>query len=255
VTPATATKGGRSADRFVTTRWSIVLASANSRADEQEGREALAQLCQTYWRPVFAFICRRGYSVPDAQDLTQDFFVKVLKGRLLKRADPDRGRFRSLLLKALQDFLVNVGERRQAEKRGGDAQFVSWDEWIAETPSYLSLSAQAVSAWPAERIFDLRWAATAAEHALRQLGEECENRGCRRVFDVLSDCLAAERQDISYQKLSKTLGVPEASVKRLVRELRVRFRDLLRAEVAQTLEEPQDVDQELRYLCAVLAAA
>ena len=85
------------------------------------------------------------------------------------------------------------------------------------------------------------------------MGEECEARGRRRVFDVLGDFLAAERQDISYQKLSKTLGVPEASVKRLIHEMRVRYRDLLRAEVAQTVEKPQDVDEELRYLCAALA--
>jgi len=178
----------------------------------------------------------------------------VLKGHLLKRADPDRGRFRSLLLKAVQDFLVNAHHRNRASKRGGDAQFVSWDEWMAETPSHFSISPQEARTWPAEKIFDVRWAATAAEHALRQLGEECEDRGRRRVFDVLSDYLAAERRDVSYQQLSKTLGVSEASVKRLVHELRVRYRDLLRAEVAQTVEKPQDVDQELRYLCAALAA-
>jgi RNA polymerase sigma-70 factor (ECF subfamily) len=179
----------------------------------------------------------------------------VLKGHLLQRAAPDRGRFRSLLLKALKDFLVNVGEKRQATKRGGDAQFVSWDEWMAEAPSRLSISAREAETWSAERIYDVRWAATAAEHALRQLGEECEARGRRRVFDVLSNCLAAERQEVSYQKLSKTLGVPETSVKRLVHELRVRYRDLLRAEVAQTVEKPEDVDEELRYLCVALAAA
>jgi len=242
-----------SRDRFATTRWSVVLACASSGAGEETARKALDQLCKTYWRPVFAFICRRGHPVPDAQDLTQDFFVMVLRGNLLQRADPDRGRFRSLLLKALKDFLVNTEEKRGAEKRGGDAQFVSWDEWMAEVPSHLAISAQEAGTWPAERIFDVRWAATAAEHALRQLGEECENRGRRRVFDVLSDYLAAERQDISYQKLSKALGVPEASVKRLIYEMRVRYRDLLRAEVAQTVEKPEDVDEELRYLCAALA--
>jgi len=179
----------------------------------------------------------------------------VLKGHLLQRADPDRGRFRSLLLKALKDFLANARIKHQTLKRGGDAQFVSWDEWMAEVPSRLSISAKEAETWPAERIFDVRWAATAAEHALRQLGEECEARGRRRVFDVLSDCLAAERQDVSYQKFSKTLGISEASVKCLVHELRVRYRDLLRAEVAQTVEKPEDVDEELRYLCAALAAA
>jgi RNA polymerase sigma-70 factor (ECF subfamily) len=255
VTPETVTEPQGSPNQFATTRWSVVLASADSQGDAQKAREALAELCKIYWRPVFAFICRRGYPVPDAQDLTQDFFVMVLKGHLLDRADPDRGRFRSLLLKALQDFLVNVGEKRHAEKRGGNAEFVSWDEWMAEMPSHLAISAEQAGIWLAERIFDVRWAATAAEHALRQLGEECENRGRRRVFDVLSDYLAAERQEVSYQKLSKALGVPEASVKRLVHELRVRYRDLLRAEVAQTVEKPQDVDDELRYLCAALATA
>ena len=130
------------------------------------------------------------------------------------------GRFRSLLLKALKDFLANDRIKHRALKRGGDAQFVSWDEWMAEVPSRLSISVKEAETWSAERIFDVRWAATTAEHALGQLGEECEARGRRRVFDVLSDCLAAKRQDISYQKFSKTLGIPEASVKCLVHELR-----------------------------------
>ena len=231
----------------------MILACADSAAGQAKAHEALADLCKTYWRPIFAFICRRGYSVPDAQDLTQDFFLMVLEGDLLKRADPSRGRFRSLLLKALQDFLVDDTIRKRARKRGGDMKFVSWDEWIAEAPSHLSVSAQEAEKWPAEKIYDVRWAATAAEHALRHLGEECEARGRRRVFDVLSDYLAAERRDVSYQKLSKSLGVPEASVKRLVHQLRQRYRALLREEVAQTVEKPEDVDDELRYLCAALA--
>lgn len=255
MSPEAIAEGGRSPDRFSTTRWSVVLACADSTVGEETARKALAELCKTYWRPVFAFICRRGYSIPDAQDLTQDFFLMVLKGHLLQRADPSRGQFRSLLLKALQHFLSDAAEKRHAQKRGSEVQFVSWDEWMAEAPSHLSISAQEAETWPAEKIYDVRWAATAVEHALRQLGEECEVRGRRRVFDVLSDSLAAERQDVSYQKLSKTLGIPEASVKRLVHQLRVRYRDLLRAEVAQTVGKPEDVDEELRYLCAALAAA
>jgi len=179
----------------------------------------------------------------------------VIEGDLLKRADPSRGRFRSLLLKTLQNFLTDDTIRKRARKRGGDMKFVSWDEWMAEAPSHLAISAQEAEKWPAEKIYDVRWAATAAEHALRQLGEECESRGRRRVFDVLSDYLAAERKEVSYQKLAKTLGVPEASVKRLVHQLRQRYRALLREEVAQTVETPEDVDEELRYLCAALAAA
>jgi RNA polymerase sigma factor (sigma-70 family) len=254
VTPETVTEGSRSPDRFSTTRWSVVLACVDSVTGVETAHKALADLCKTYWRPIFAFICRRGYSVPDAQDLTQDFFLMVLEGDLLKRADPTRGRFRSLLLKALQNFLVDDSIRKRAQKRGGEMKFVSWDEWMAEAPSNLAITAQEAEAWPPEKFFDVRWAATAVEHALRRLGEECEARGHRRVFDVLSDCLAAERQDISYPKLAKTLGVPEAAVKRLVHKLRQQYRALLREEVAQTLEKPEDVNEELRYLCAVLAA-
>ena len=254
MTPETVTEGSRSPDRFSTTRWSVVLACADSAAGEKTARKALTDLCKTYWRPIFAFICRRGYSVPDAQDLTQDFLLMVIEGDLLKRADPARGRFRSLLLKALQNLLTDNTIRKRARKRGGDMKFVSWDEWMAEAPSKLAITAQEAETWPAEKIFDVRWAATVVEHALRRLGEECEARGRRRVFDVLSDCLAAERQDVSYPDLSKILGVHETTVKRLVHQMRQRYRTLLREEVAQTVEKPEDVDEELRYLCAVLVA-
>jgi RNA polymerase sigma-70 factor (ECF subfamily) len=242
-------------DRFVTTRWSVVLSCADAGGDEQKTRKALAELCKIYWRPVFAFICRRGHSVPDAQDLTQDFFVMVLKGRLLECADRSRGRFRSLVLTSLQNFLHDAAEKRRAQKRGGDVQFVSWDAWMAEAPSQLSILGQESESWSPERIFDVRWAATIVERALRRLGDECEKSGRRRVFDVLSSCLAAEREDVSYAKSSKTLGLQEAAVKRLVHRLRERYRALLREEVAQTVEKPDEIDDELRYLCSALAAA
>lgn len=233
----------------------MVLSCAESDTDEEKARIALADLCRIYWRPVFAFICRQGRSVPDAQDLTQGFFLKVLEGKLLQRANPNRGRFRSLLLKALQDFLIDDSIKKRALKRGGDMQFVSWDEWMAETPSYLAIPATAAESWPAEKLYDARWAATAVEQALRRLEEECENRGGRRVFDALADCLGAEREDVSYKELANTLGVAEASVKRLLHQLRVRYRELLREQVAQTVEKPGEVDEELRYLCAALATA
>ncbi len=106
--------------------------------------------------------------------------------------------------------------------------------------------------WPPEKVFDVRWAATVVEHALSRLGEECERKGRRRIFDALSSCLSAEREDVSYASFSKTLGIPETAVKRLVHQLRKRYRSLLREEVAETVEKAQDVDDELRYLCAVL---
>jgi RNA polymerase sigma factor (sigma-70 family) len=246
---------GASAPRaFATTRWSLILSAANSEGEEQTAREALAELCRTYWRPIFSFVCRRGYSTEDAQDLTQDFFVMVLETNWLQHADRERGRFRSLLLKSLQNFLNNAHEKARARKRGGDVEFVSWDEWMAEAPSQLSISAHALDSLPPERLFDLRWAATVVEQALRRLREECESKGRLRLFDVLSSHLTAERGDVSYANLSSALGIAETAVKKQLHNMRQRYRSLLRDEVAQTVENPADVEDEIRHLCAALAA-
>jgi len=239
----------------VTTRWSVILSCTDAGDDEQKTRAALAELCKIYWRPVFAFIYHQGQSIPDAQDLTQDFFVTVLKGQLLQRADRNRGRFRSLMLRALQDFLRDAVDKRRTRKRGGDVQFVSWDDWMAEAPSRLSLPTKDSESWSPERIFDVRWAATVVERALRRLGDECEKRGRRRVFDVLSVCLTAEREDVRYATFSKTLGLSEEALKSLVHRLRERYRALLREEVARTVDKPSEIEDELRYLCSALTAA
>ena len=242
-------------DHFVTTRWSVILSCADAGGDEQKTRKALADLSKIYWRPIFAFICRQGHSVPDAQDLTQDFFVMVLKGRLLQHADRNRGRFRSIVLKALKDFLHDAAEKRHARKRGGDVQFVSWDEWMAEAPSRLWIPTKESESWSPERIFDVRWAATVVERALRRLGDECEKRGRRRVFDVLSVCLTGERENVSCARFSKTLGLSEVATKSLVHRLRERYRALVREEVARTVEKTDEIEDELRYLCSLLSAA
>jgi RNA polymerase sigma-70 factor (ECF subfamily) len=254
VRPETPHHGRRDA-QFKTTRWSIVLSCVDSGSDDAEAQAALAELCKIYWRPVFAFICRQGHSVPDAQDFTQDFFARVLKGRLFQSANQNRGRFRSLLLKALQRFLQDEADKRSSRKRGGDLRFVSWDDWMAEAPSHLLIPEQESDQWSPERIFDVRWAATVVERALRQLGDECEKRGRRRIFDVLSSCLAAEREDVSYATFARILGLEETTVKSLVHRLRDRYRRLLREEVAQTVGEAKEIDDELRYLCAALAAS
>src|SRR3954453_22246959 len=241
--------------RFMTTRWSGVLSCSDSATDEEKAQAPLAELCKVYWRPVFGFICRQGHPVPDAQDLTQEFFAKVIKGRLLQSADRNRGRFRSLLLTALQRFLHDEGDKRHAHKRGGDLHFVPWDDWMTEAPSHLSIPQRESDNWSPERIFDVRWAATVVERALRRLGDECEKHGRRRVFDVLSSCLTAERQDVSYATFARTLGFQETSVKNLVHRLRERYRALLREEVAETVDADNEIDDELRYLCAALSAA
>ena len=253
--PDVAAEGGSESQKFGTTRWSLVLSSARAQTGEEKARDALSELCRLYWRPIFSFVCRRGHSAEDAQDLTQDFFVMILEGNWLQHADPTRGRFRSLLLKSLGNFLNDAADKRHARKRGGDVQFVSWHEWMAEAPSQLTVSAQALESWSAERLFDLRWAATVVELALRRLREECESQGRLRAFETLRPCLGAEREEVSYPTLSHTLGVPEATVKRLVHRLRQRYRSLLRDEVAETVADPAEVDDEIRHLCGVLAAS
>ncbi len=249
--PESVSKKNR-ARRFITTRWSVVLAAGSDPGSSAQ--TALSHLCQIYWRPIFAFICRLGHSTSDAQDLTQDFFVSVLEGRLLKRAHPEKGRFRSLLLTCLQNFLNDSHTRHYSKKRGGDVEFVAWDDWMAEAPSHLSLSKRALDLASPERLFDIRWAATVVERAMARLREECETRGRRRIFDALSGCLAADRTEVSYAKLATSLGVTEVMIRRLLSQLRLRYRTILRDEVSRTVLDDADVEDEIRYLCAALAA-
>jgi len=240
---------------FTTTRWSLVLAGANTDGDEQKAADALAELCRTYWRPIFSYVCRRGYSSDDAQDLTQDFFLMILESNWLRQADKERGRFRSLLFKSLQNFLHNVVDKKLTLKRGGNVRFVSWDAWMAEAPSQASISPRALDLVEPERLFDLRWAATVVEQALLRLREECESKGRLRLFEGLRDYLTAEHADISYANLGASLGVADTVVKKQLHNLRQRYRWLLRDEVAHTVENPADVDDEIRYLCATMASA
>jgi RNA polymerase sigma factor (sigma-70 family) len=233
----------------------VVRSCADSQIATAAARDALSELCRTYWRPLFVYISRRGYSTQDAEDLTQDFFALILDGDLLERADPDRGRFRSLLLKALQDFLGHAASKRHARKRGGEIKFVSWDDWMAEAPSQLLISAQALKSWSPEQLFDLRWAATVVEQACRRLREECENKRRLRLFETLSPYLATERADISYANLAASLGIAETAVKKQLHNLRRRYRWLIHDEVAQTVADPGDVAGEIRHLCATLAAS
>jgi RNA polymerase sigma-70 factor (ECF subfamily) len=239
---------------FATTRWSLILSAANSENGDQQARAALEELCRTYWRSIFSFVCRRGYSMENAQDLTQDFFVMILEPGWLQHADPNRGRFRSLLLRSLENFLINAAERAHTRKRGGEVEFISWDDWMAEAPSQLSISADVLDSLPPERFFDLRWAVTVVEHALRRLREECEAKGRRRLFQTLSGYLTAERDEISYTSLSTTLGIAETAVRKQLHNMRQRYRSLLRDEVAHTVADPADVEDEIRYLCTALAA-
>lgn len=247
--------GDRGPGRFATTRWSLILTYANSETATETARHALAELCRTYWRPIFEFLCRRGYSAPDAQDLAQDFFLMIIEGNLLLVAHPNRGRFRSLLLKSLQNFLNDDYDRSRAAKRGGGKDFVPWHDWMAESPSQFSTSFRGQGNWTPEKAFDVRWAVTVTEEALRRLADECENCGRRRIFNTLSKYLMTERGEVSYAKLSLSLGVPARSVKQLLHHFRARYRNILRDEISQTVDTADDVDDETRYLCEVLAGS
>jgi len=238
---------------FATTRWSLIrqrfIPSERTQIDP-----GLAQLCQIYWRPIFTFIYRRGYAAQDAQDLTQDFFLMLLDGKLLESANPARGRFRSLLLRSLKNFLIDAAVKRGRHKRGGQMQFISLEKWMAEAPAQLSLPVNAIESSPPEALFDAGWAAAIAEEALRRLQLECESKGRRRVYEVLHKYLTVDRSETCYDQLSHALGVPEPSVKSLLHHFRARYRSLLREEVAKTVESEANVDEEIRYLCATLSA-
>ena len=252
---ASANEGTVRRGAFVTTRWSLILSGGGAKTKDQATTAALAELCSIYWRPIFAFICRRGHSTQDAEDLTQDFFLIILEGVWLQNADPSRGRFRSLLLKSLKNFLNDASDKTHARKRGGAVSFISWDDWMAEAPSELSMSTNRFNSLPPDRLFDVRWAATVVERAIRRLREECELKGQRQVFDVLSGYLTKDREDVSYASLATELEVPESTAKKLLYRMRQRHRWLLRDEVAQTVENPADIDDELRHLCGALAAS
>ena len=240
---------------FSTTRWTLIVSGAALDEDQRVAHEALAQICRTYWRPIYSFVCRRIYSPEDAQDITQDFFAMILGTNWLRRADQNRGRFRSLLLVSLNNFINDALDKTKAQKRGGSAKCVSWDDWMAEAPSQLAISPAALESMPPEMFFDLRWAVTVVERALNRLSEECEQRGRLRLFDTLSSYLSAERVDVSYERIGATLGISSATVMRQLSNLRRRYRFLLRDEIRRTLRDPADLDDEIRHLFAVLGRA
>ena len=158
------------------------------------------------------------------------------------------------MLRSLKNFLIDAAAKRNRHKRGGGVQFVSWEKWMADAPSQLSVPLAALESSPPEALFDAGWAAAIAEEALRRLRLECESKGRRRVYEVLHGYLATERAEICYEDLSHALGVPEPSVKSLLYHFRSRYRSLLREEIAKTVESEANVNDEIRYLCAILSA-
>lgn len=231
---------------FVTTHWSVVLAAG--RSDTTHSRDALARLCQTYWYPLYAYVRRRGYNGHDAQDLTQEFFARILEKQSLSAADPDRGRFRSFILSALNNFLGQEWEKSRAQKRGGRAEVFSLDLAHAEERYDLE---PATFETP-DKDFDKKWALALLESVMAQLEQEYKQENKSDLFIALKQTLAGPRESQPYADLAKQLSTTEANIKVAVHRLRKRYRELLQAEIANTVSSSEDIKEEMRHLFAAL---
>ena len=232
---------------FVTTHWSIVVAAG--RADTSRARDALARLCQTYWHPLYAYVRRVGHSPHDAQDLTQEFFARLLEKNYLADADESRGRFRSFLLASLKHFLANEWHKAQTQKRGGGQIPISIDVSAAETSCHF----EPADTTTADKIYERRWALTLLDQVLRRLREEYVRDGKQNLFEQLKPTLTEASRSVAYAEIARRLDTTEGAVKVAVHRLRQRYREILRAEIAETVASPDEVEDELRNLFAALA--
>ena len=243
--------GGRNlsgAAQFGPTQWSVVLAAARKR-DLVLAEQSLEKLCRVYWLPLYTYIRRQGESPHDAQDLTQEFFARLLEKNFLGAVDQTKGRFRSFLLAALKHFLSNQRDRARAQKRGGGQTPLSLDFSGAET----SLGFQPADEQTPEKAFDKQWALTLLEQSLARLRKEYCDRGRAEIFEHLKTTLTEGRSDVAYAELAVKLGISEASVKMAVHRLRQRYREVLRAEIAETVAQESEVEDELREVFRALS--
>lgn len=233
---------------FATTHWSVLSAAGGQVGEPQAA--ALEQLCRAYWYPLYACVRRRGHPPQDAQDLTQGFFAALLAGNYLARADRERGRFRTFLLSAFDNFLHNEHDRATALKRGGGREIVSWEEHTAEG-RYAQEPAGGLSP---EQIYEKRWAATLLERVLAHLREESMHAARLELFDQLKPHLWGEDEATPYAQLATHFNMTVAAIKVTVHRLRRRYRDVLREEIAQTVADPAEIDGEIQYLMRVMSA-
>ena len=239
------------AGRFHTTRWSVVLVSAQSQAPGSKA--ALAELCRLYWYPLYAYVQRRGHTPEETQDLTQGFFLHLLEHKTLGRADPLKGKFRSFLLGSLQNYLSSEAERARCLKRGGGVEFISLNLQDAEDLYRL----EPADHLTAETIFDARWATTLLDEAMTRLGSEYAEQGQAATLQALKPFLDPTNVQVlpSYEQLANQLRVTLGAVKTLIHRLRKQYTTLLREEVARTVCDPVEVDEEIHALCEALIAS
>ncbi|MEO7167281.1 MAG: sigma-70 family RNA polymerase sigma factor [Spartobacteria bacterium] len=236
---------------FVSTRWTVVLAAGDSQLSSGQALDALAELCRTYWRPLYLFLRREGIGAEDAQDLTQGFFEKLIRDRSSLRANREKGRFRSFLLGALKHFLADARDREHAQKRGGGKIREPFDEAaIAEAENQVARNER----WDAHRVYDREWAETLLRQSFDRLEEESAFAGKAALFHALKSHLSLGTEEtVPYDELSARVRRPAATLRKDVERLRARYGDILREEVRGTVTDPAEVDEELRYLCQALA--
>jgi DNA-directed RNA polymerase specialized sigma24 family protein len=232
---------------FATTHWSVVLAAREE--DSSLAAEALEKLCRTYWPPIYAHVRRRGYPIEEAQDLTQEFFARLLAGHSINSADARRGRFRSFLLGACDHFLANEWDRARCEKRGGGQAHLPFDTVAAER-LYVLEPGQGLNA---EELYERNWALRLLEQVRDRLREEYARAGQAERFALLERFLPGEESPPSYAAAASQSGVVEGTLKSDVHRLKQRYGQLLREEIAQTVACPEEIDDELHHLVAVLA--
>jgi RNA polymerase sigma-70 factor (ECF subfamily) len=230
--------------QFPTTRWTLVVAAGDPH--RKEARSALVYLCENYWYPLYAYLRRRGYPAHRAQDLTQEFFIRVLEGRYLDRADPEKGRFRSFILTSLKFFVADEEDRDRAQKRGAGKvealEFSSGEQRYQREPAHDETP---------ERIFERRWALTVLDRVVEKLREEFVQHGRPEHFERLKVFLLGQ-SDTPYAALAREMNTSEGALKVAIHRLRKRYRQLFRQEIADTVADPGEVESELRYLAAVL---
>jgi RNA polymerase sigma factor (sigma-70 family) len=230
---------------FPTTRWTLVVAAGNP--EQKEARSALVSLCENYWYPLYAYLRRCGHPADQAQDLTQGFFVRVLEGRYLDRADPEKGRFRSFILTSLKFFVADEGDRDRAQKRGSGTveslEFTSGEDRYQREPAHDETP---------EHIFERRWALSVLDRVVERLRDEFVQHGRLEHFERLKVFLLGQ-SDAPYAALAHEMNTSEGALKVAIHRLRKRYRELFRQEIADTVADPAQVESELRFLAAVLA--
>ena len=243
--PGTLQEGGAS---FQTTHWTLVLQARQADPTEM-ARKALSDFCQAYWPPLYAFVRHRGHAPSEAQDLVQGFFAHLLEQNTLSRADRDKGRLRTFLLGSLQNFLFNEYDRARTLKRGGGLQIISIDEHLTEAEAAMTATSHLSDA----HCYDLVWASNIVKRAWQRLQSAFEAEGKAEWLEVLQPFVAGGGQmPPNQEEAAAKLGVPIATLRTWLSRLRQRYREALRIEIAATVSDPADVDQELHYLYQIL---